>query len=324
MNIIWDDVMSSAPPSLEHPPESGMAAGLECRSIAAPGKVNLTLEILGKRPDGYHELSSLMVPINWYDTILARRTTDSNVSLTCSDPALSVGPDNLIIKAAHELQRATGCRSGAQIHLDKRLPMQAGLGGGSSDAAATLAVLNHLWNLHLSRRELLPIASVIGSDVPFFLMNGPAWCRGRGEIVEPIDLPLSLHLVLVKPRVGLGTAEVYRRLALKTHTPREGSGPTPLLHATKDTLDLGKLAEGMSNDLQDAAFGLQPQVAMIYERLSNSGARKVLLSGSGSTVFGLCDGQSHANRVAQDFRDGLPLELAVDHIVIVSTLCGRG
>jgi len=200
-------------------------SGPGARVVAAPAKLNLFLEIIAKRPDGYHDLESLMVAIDLFDTLEIQTRTDSTLALTCDPPSLSTGPDNLVYKAAVALRaRAGRTQLGATIHLTKRVPMQAGLGGGSSDAAAALVGLNEIWKLGLTREELVAIAATIGSDVAFFLTPdmSAAWCTGRGEVVAPEEPPArGFHFVLVCPPVGLGTAGVYKRL---TVPPEPNSG----------------------------------------------------------------------------------------------------
>ncbi|MFL6546160.1 MAG: 4-(cytidine 5'-diphospho)-2-C-methyl-D-erythritol kinase, partial [Candidatus Udaeobacter sp.] len=175
---------------------------------SAPAKVNLFLELLAKRADGFHEIETLMVAVSLADTLTVMSAAD--LSLTCSDPTLPVGDSNLVVKAAKVLQGKTGCTSGATIHLEKRIPAEAGLAGGSSDAAATLLALNELWDLQLANESLCTIAADIGSDVAFFLNLPSAWCTGRGEVVTPVQSPAELHFVLVCPPFGISTPAVYK------------------------------------------------------------------------------------------------------------------
>ncbi len=178
----------------------------------APAKLNLFLEILGRRPDGYHEIETLMVAVNLFDQLTFADEPAGAVALTCDDPSLPTGRDNLVVKAAERLKAATGCERGARIALRKAIPAQAGLAGGSSDAAATLVGLDRLWNLRTPPGRLDELAGEIGSDVAFFLRTPAAVCRGRGEIVEAVTLPSALHFVVVCPTIGLSTADVYRNL----------------------------------------------------------------------------------------------------------------
>src|SRR5438045_753982 len=176
----------------------------------APAKVNLFLEVVGKRPDGFHELRTLMAAVSLYDTLTFAPAPPGPIRLSCPGVPLSTGPENLVVRAAEALRRYAGTDAGADVVLTKRIPLAAGLAGGSTDAAATLVGLNRLWGLGLSRAELMPLAAGLGSDVAFFLAPPCAWCTGRGEVVEPWPLGARLHLVLVAPPFGLGTADVYR------------------------------------------------------------------------------------------------------------------
>src|SRR5947209_827864 len=162
----------------------------------APAKVNLFLEVLGKRPDGYHEIATLLTAVDLYDSLALDADDSGNLSLTCDVPGLSCGPDNLILQAAALLKARTGCPQGAAIKLTKRIPWAAGLGGGSSDAAAALAGLNALWELGLTTPQLAALGAEIGSDVPFFFHTPAAWCTGRGEVVTPVPLARPVDLVL--------------------------------------------------------------------------------------------------------------------------------
>jgi 4-diphosphocytidyl-2-C-methyl-D-erythritol kinase len=268
--------------------------------VLAPAKVNLFLEVLGKRADGYHEIATLMLAIDLADELDFAPDASGNLSLTCDDPALTVGPDNLVLKAAEKLRIETGCAIGARVHLRKRIPWAAGLGGGSSDAAAALEGLNELWRLGLSRAALARIGSEIGSDVPFFLDGPAAWCTGRGEVVTPVPVGRPLDLVLVKPPEGLSTAEVYKRLSVPA-APVDGKAARDAL-ASGDVEGLGR---ALFNRLQEPAFVLSPAVADAFRRVQAAGAAGGLMSGSGSALFALCRSPSEARRVHDDLASGL-------------------
>jgi 4-diphosphocytidyl-2-C-methyl-D-erythritol kinase len=274
--------------------------------IQAFAKVNLFLEVLGRRLDGYHDIATLMLAIDLADELEFVADDSDDVSLTCDDPALEVGPENLVLRAAKRLREETGSVLGARIHLRKKIPWAAGLGGGSSDAAATLEGLNELWKLGLSPAALAQVGATIGSDVPFFL-NGPAaWCTGRGEVVNPVPIGQPLDLVLVKPAIGLGTADVYKRLKLPAK-PTDGL-------AAKDALaagDVEALGQALFNRLQEPAFELEPVVAEIYRRAQASSAIGCLMSGSGSCVFALCRNSSEARQVHDDLSSGWASETAL-------------
>ncbi|MGL6076891.1 MAG: 4-(cytidine 5'-diphospho)-2-C-methyl-D-erythritol kinase [Fimbriiglobus sp.] len=258
----------------------------------APAKVNLFLEVLSKRPDGFHEVETLIVAVNLYDTLTASRSPA--LTLTCSEPSIPTGPTNLVLKAALALQTATRTAHGAKLHLTKRIPHEAGMGGGSSDAALSLVMLNRLWKLNLPTETLVEIAGSIGSDVGAFLAGPAAWCSGRGEVVTPAELPFSLDLVVVKPPFGLSTAKVYQH-----HTPpttRQDS------QAIRNAQDLKTLATSLHNRLQAPAFAVEPRVATIHDELRNCAPQAVLLSGSGSAVFALASDAADARRIAHEYR----------------------
>jgi 4-diphosphocytidyl-2-C-methyl-D-erythritol kinase len=263
--------------------------------VWAPAKVNLFLEVLGKRPDGYHDIATLMVALRLYDTLVFR--ADSSLTLRCSDTRLSAGTDNLVTKAARLLQDSTGCKQGASIRLVKRIPMAAGLAGGSTDAAATLLGLNHLWQLGLSDADLARLGAEIGSDIPFFFDTPAAWCTGRGEIVTPLELPAALHFVLLCPSFGLPTAGVYKTVVVPP-TPTSGDGIQQAL-AKGDVDNIGRL---MHNRLQTAAESFDPRIAEYAGMLEETKPAGSLMSGSGSTLFALCRTADEANRVAASLK----------------------
>jgi len=267
--------------------------------VRTPAKVNLFLEVLGRRADGYHEVATLLLAIDLFDELDFRPAPTGDLSLTCDVPELLTGPENLVLTAARRLREETGFAGGATVRLTKRIPWAAGLGGGSSDAAATLAGLNELWKLGLSSAALARIGAEIGSDVPFFL-NGPAaWCTGRGEMVTPVAVGRPFDLVLAKPSVGLATADVYRRVRTPAN-PVDGS-------AVKDALaagDVDALGKVLFNRLQEPAFELAPTVADAERRMRSAGAAGVLMSGSGSCLFALCRSPEEARRVHDDLSRG--------------------
>lgn len=270
-----------------------IAGGVE---VLAPAKLNLFLEILARRPDGYHEIESLMVAVNLYDTLTVSELDSRSIVLECDDPSLPTGGENLVVKAANRLKAATGCSRGARINLRKVIPAQAGLAGGSSDAAATLVALDRVWNLETPAPALDAVAAEIGSDVAFFLHGPSAICRGRGEQVEGVTLEQTLHFVLVTPHVGLSTAEVYRNLG-PAEAPRRVE---PVLEALAQG---GPAALGRSlfNRLQPAAEMLRPELIGVRDALAKLDPPLCgsLMSGSGSAYFGLCRDSAAAQRAAE-------------------------
>ena len=280
--------------------------------IRAPAKVNLFLEVLGKRPDGYHDLETLMVAISLEDTLEIINDDSGIVSLTCDDPELTCGPENLVLKAAERLKRHANWQGGANIRLSKRIPMQAGLAGGSSDAAATLKGLNRLWDLGLSNDELARLGADVGSDVAFFFSPGVAWCTGRGEKVEPMNLGRPLDFVLACPSVGLSTADVFRRVKVPA-SPVNGA----TLREAMLTGSVESIGRSLHNRLQLSAEELCPQVAELRRRLSAANPAGCLMTGSGTTVFALCRDRDDAIRVARmmgaEVADSPPHDGAVSH-----------
>jgi 4-diphosphocytidyl-2-C-methyl-D-erythritol kinase len=262
--------------------------------VRAPAKVNLYLEVLAKRPDGYHEIQTLMVAVGLYDTLEFTEDASGEVRLTCDRPELSTGPDNLIVRAANLLRERTGCSSGVAIRLWKRIPMAAGLAGGSTDCAATLAGLNRLWRLGLAREELAKLGGELGSDVPFFFATPAAWCTGRGEVVTPLKLSRPLDLVIVKPAIGLSTAEVYRGVTIPAQ-PQSGDE----IRRAVERGDIAEIGRRLHNRLQEVAERLRPEIAAGLAHLRSLGAVGVLMSGSGTSLFALCRDTDDAQRIAR-------------------------
>ncbi|HTU20637.1 MAG TPA: 4-(cytidine 5'-diphospho)-2-C-methyl-D-erythritol kinase [Gemmataceae bacterium] len=263
--------------------------------VWAPAKVNLFLEVLARRADGYHELATLMLAVSLYDTLEFTEEPTGATVLHCDHPSLSTGPDNLICRAVELARRESGRSDGVGIRLWKRIPMAAGLAGGSSDAAATLAGLNRLWRLGWSCGKMARLGAELGSDVSFFFAAPVAWCTGRGEQIEPLRLGRPLDLVLVAPSVGLSTAEVFRGVTVPTE-PRSGAA----VRQAAAEGDVEELGRQLHNRLQPAAERLSPDVAELCARLLSLGPAGQLMTGSGSTVFALCRSPGEALSLARD------------------------
>jgi 4-diphosphocytidyl-2-C-methyl-D-erythritol kinase len=288
------------------PPRAGKAdlgiAHMNIRSIAggvevlAPAKLNLFLEVLGRRPDGYHEIESMMVAVSLQDTLTFMDDPSGQISLRCSEPTLPVGGENLVVMAAERLTASAGSFRGARIVLEKAIPAESGLAGGSSDAAATLVALDRLWDLRLPRERLLALAAEIGSDVAFFIHGPAAVCRGRGERVELVNLKESYHFVLVRPPVGISTADVYRRVV----PPQEPRSIGPVLEALSHG-GVTELGRSLFNRLQPVAEALSPELARARDALASLGPllSGFMMSGSGSAYFGLCPDSAAALRAAE-------------------------
>ena len=276
-------------------------------TVQAPAKLNLFFEVLARRNDGYHEIESLMVPISLCDTLVATLNSSGAISLNCqwADPAdastaLGVLPpaaENLATRAAQLLRTRAGIEQGLAMTLIKRIPSAAGLGGGSSDAAAALLAANELWNTGWSRTALAELGAELGSDIPFFLGSGAAVCRGRGELIEPVAGLIPLHFVVVRPPEGLSTALVYRACQVASEPRRV----EPLVESLRSG-DARGLKNHIHNRLRPAAEGLSPWVARVGRELSEQDCLATEMSGSGTGYFGICRHARHAARVARRLR----------------------
>lgn len=243
--------------------------------VPAPAKLNLFLHITGRRPDGYHLLESVFMLIDWHDVLHFERSPSNQISREDLN-GVTLPSDDLITRAARALQQATGCTQGAHIGIQKNLPAQAGMGGGSSDAASTLLALNRLWNLKLSRQELQKIGLKLGADVPFFLCGRSAWVSGIGEIIEPLDGKNALpkqQFIVIKPEQGLETGQIFTSDLLKRDTK-----PAIVTDLAAEHYGFGR------NDLQPVAEGLQPEVMKVRNWLESFKLR-ARMTGSGSAVF---------------------------------------
>ncbi len=273
--------------------------------VETPAKLNLSLKVLGQRSDGFHELHSLMVSVRLYDTICfePRATNEVELSITALTPSASeipVDSRNLVVRAAKLLQEISQTEFGARIHLTKRIPCEAGMGGGSSDAAATLICLNQLWNLNLSGEQLHELAAELGSDLNFFIDSTPAAvCTGRGEHISPIPVNRSLSFVVVKPNSGLSTADVFKHWAT---LDQHGTDDVSNIEEAIQSGQLQHIAERVSNDLQQPARELNDEIDKTLILIAQSNVVATGMTGSGSACFGLCRSWRHANRIAAKLR----------------------
>ena len=286
-------------------------------SFKTPAKVNLGLHILGKREDGFHELETLFQMVNWCDEIKIE-CLSSGLELVCNQPDIPTDKRNLVIKAAHILQaRYPGRCKGARIHLNKNIPHGAGLGGGSGNAAGVLLGLNFLWGLKLKREDLISVASELGSDVPFFLFSPCAIGRGRGEILEPVKNSIRFYVLMVYPGFAVPTASVYGNLKLKL-TKRENN-----ISILKNFLlqsEFAQLGATWSNDLELFVFKEYPGLSGIKKEMLALGAKGALLSGSGSTVFGIFDNPETANSAHARLDRGKFMLFLAETVVSLSEL----
>ena len=252
-------------------------------TLKAYAKINLALEVLGKRPDGYHEVAMIMQSVSLHDTLILS-LQESDITLMCDRPELPCDHSNLAYRAAELLRREVGVARGVQIELTKRIPLAAGLAGGSTDAAAVLKGLNRLWGLALSPVELEQLAARLGSDVPFCLWGGTSLATGRGEMLTPLPDFTGHGVVLANPSLQVSTAWVYGNYRDAAGNRRRDI--SSLRHSIEQP-DFSAVADTLFNDLETVTVPAYPQVAEIKEQLLQAGAAGVLMSGSGPTVFAL-------------------------------------
>lgn len=273
----------------------------------SPCKVNLLLNILGKRADGFHELETVMQPVNLCDELTFARA-NSGIVLTCSDPSLPTNESNLVHRAAAAFFQRSQIVSGVRIHLQKNIPMAAGLGGGSGNAATTLLALNELFDAPMAKEQLHELAASLGSDIPFFLQTQPALATGRGEKIEPLQPFRALEgcvFLLVHPGFGIATAWAYKELARFPQALSGERGRTAKLISLLDSGDLRKAGAEFYNSLEAPALEKYPWLAVVQDFLRQNGAAATLMSGSGSTTFAiardLCGAQELEERVREKF-----------------------
>jgi 4-diphosphocytidyl-2-C-methyl-D-erythritol kinase len=263
-------------------------------------KINLGLEVLGSREDGYHELRTLFQTIDLHDDIVLRPRTDGAVTVACDHPLVPRDETNLAVRAAQDLRRHAGVEAGVEIAIRKRIPVGGGLGGGSSNAAAVLLGLDRLWKLGLGPDGLHRLAVRLGADVPFFLLGGTALGLARGDEVYPLRRQVRAHVVLVDPGIHVSTARVFARVDERL-TPRENSNS--IFYFVSRELEGSGAFRLLSNDLEAAALeeapDLREQAARIRAMLTGNGALLAALSGSGASYFGLFEGARTAGRACR-------------------------
>jgi 4-diphosphocytidyl-2-C-methyl-D-erythritol kinase len=267
----------------------------------APAKINLSLEVLGKRPDGYHDIRSLLVGVGLFDELAAQRTCEPGIFLACDAPELET-TGNLAIRAAEWLAGETGRDPAVRLTLKKRIPVAAGLGGGSSDAAATLRVCRELWQMDLSPEELSEVGAKVGSDVPFFFHLPSAVISGRGEKVSPVTLRWRGRVLLVMPPIRVSTATVYAAWHPADRGPAadEVAGAIPLCETAAE------IAEQTVNHLEPAAFRVEPRLAELFGLLGSMNVGRPRLSGSGSAMYLLFDDPQSAAHAESAIQNRIP------------------
>ena len=265
--------------------------------VKAYGKINLTLEILGRRPDGYHNIASIMQTISMYDELSF--DLDNQLAVTSNDPSLN-NQGNLIFKAATLLRSVTNYQGGAKIHLQKRIPMNSGLGGGSTDAAATLLTLSDLWGVSLDEEELLNLATRIGSDVPFFLAGGTAMVSGTGDELRRIDKTPNINIVILTTPTNIKnkTATMYGHISPEVYT--DGTISEKLMH---NLITKGSISEDLiHNAFSEVVLRTVPQLCTQRQALIDAGAPNAHLTGSGPSLYSVTSSSVEAQRIADNLK----------------------
>jgi len=266
--------------------------------VKAPAKINLTLDVLHKRSDGYHEVEMIMTTVDLADRIGLEIREDGKIQILSVDRFVPNDYRNLAYQAAKLLKEMYHVKLGVSITIEKNIPVAAGLAGGSSDAAATLRGLNTLWSLGLTLDELAQLGTKIGSDVAFCVYGGTALATGRGELIQELPAPPNSWVILAKPTLGVSTADVYGKMKLdKIVHPK-----TNQMIEAIEKKDFDQMCDSIGNVLEDVTLKLYPEVAVLKEQMQKFGADAVLMSGSGPTVFGLVQQESRVQRVYNGLR----------------------
>ena len=271
--------------------------------LSSPAKVNFGLDVVARRPDGYHDLRMIMQTIDLADRVKLQKTADAQIHLSCSVPGLPLDEKNLAWRAADLLYKTYDIPGGVDISLEKRIPVAAGLAGGSTNAAAVLAGMNELFDLGLSLAELQELGVRLGADVPYCLLGGTALAEGIGEVLTPLPPMPACTLVLAKPDLEVSTKYVYTHLALSDKTVH------PDIEGMRRAIVEGSLAgvlSRMGNVLEDVAIPAWPQIAEIKQAMIEAGADGALMSGSGPTVFGVFADKERAHFAARKMRRRYP------------------
>ena len=268
--------------------------------LQAFAKINLGLDVLGKREDGYHEVRMIMQTIRMYDQLDMRKSVEPGIHLTTNKKYIPVDENNLVWRAAKLMMDTCGIMEGVSIHLHKVIPVAAGMAGGSSDAAATLVGMNRLFHCGLSKEKLMELGVQIGADVPYCVLRGTALAEGIGEKLTVLPPMPDCWILIGKPGISVSTKYVYTTLDLNTDTVH------PDIDGMKKALEDGNLygiTERMGNVLQDVTIPAYPEVERIKEQMKTLGAVNAMMSGSGPTVFGIFDNEEKAQKACQKLRE---------------------
>ena len=266
--------------------------------VKAPAKINLTLDVLYKRPDNYHEVEMVMTTVDLADRIGLENREDGLIKIVSADRFVPDDDRNFAYQAAKLLKDTYGIEHGVSITIEKEIPIAAGLAGGSSDAAATLRGLNELWNLNLSLDKLAELGAKIGSDVSFCVYGGTALATGRGEKIQELPAPPACWVVLAKPKIGVSTADIYGNLKVDEIIHPNTAGMIKAIETNNYEL----MCNSLGNVLESVTLNLYPEVVTLKEQMQRFGADAVLMSGSGPTVFGLVDTEARVNRIYNGLR----------------------
>lgn len=248
-------------------------------------KINLNLRVLGKRPDGFHELFTVFQTVSLHDSLSFSENED--IRLTCDDTSIPTDQRNLVVKAANLLRERGGIKHGVSLHLEKRIPAPGGLGGGSSNAAVALIGLSRLWKLDLSADDLQTMACELGSDVPYFLTGGTAIGSGRGTQIEPIEDSQVPHLLIVSPNISVSTPDAFKSLDARNLTTSDAERILIVCRFEARKLDM--LHSVLTNDMEPAVFAAYPEIERVKHTLLRLGAVGAMMSGSGASVFAVFD-----------------------------------
>lgn len=274
-------------------------------SLPSFAKINLALRVLGKRPDGYHEIRTVLQTVSLHDDLSFAENSRGEITLTSNDPQLATDSSNLIIKSAQALRDFCNVQSGASINLEKRIPVKGGLGGGSSNAAVTLMGLCRLWNLDLGPTELLGIAAALGADVPFFFHGGRALATGTGTQIQSLPDSEMHRLLILAPKATVSTADAYKALNAPALTTPEADSILAIsrTEANFDDSKQWPLCDHLSNDFERVIFDIEPEILRAKNALIQAGARCALLSGSGSSVFAVFENEEVLSFAANALRE---------------------
>lgn len=268
------------------------------KTVKAPAKINLTLDVIGKRADGYHEVEMIMTTIDLADRITLTELEEDVITIESTNGFVPNNEQNIAYGAAKILKNKFAIKKGISIFIHKKIPISAGLAGGSTDAAAVLRGLNDMWNLKLTLTELAEIGLEIGSDVPFCVHGGTVLAKGRGEELEFLPAPPPSWVVLVKPPISVSTRDIYGRLNLSNMSHPDTSR---MIKAIK-VQNFQQMCDSLGNVMEDVTFDLHPQVKCLKERMDSYGAAGVAMSGTGPTVFALTKTEAKARRIENSLK----------------------